>query len=253
MENLDQNCSQLVPGALLNAAPLPEVSTSAVAQVISHEAPLCLRPCALTGAQLRCKQAVDLVLGFLLLLVALPFMAVIWVAIRVDSKGPGMIVQNRIGYKGRAFKFYKFRTMYWGCTDSAHRAYIKDWMDNRPADKGTVFKLVNDQRVTRVGAILCRYSLDELPQLFNVLKLDMSLVGPRPALPYEVENYEPWHGKRFQAPPGLTGLWQVSGRNRLSFEDMVRLDIEYLRHWSIGLDFKLLFKTIPTVLLGTGH
>src|SRR5437879_8703445 len=141
MENLDQNCSQLVPGALLNAAPLPEVSTSAVAQVISHEAPLCLRPCALTGAQLRCKQAVDLVLGFLLLLVALPFMAVIWVAIRVDSKGPGMIVQNRIGYKGRAFKFYKFRTMYWGCTDSAHRAYIKDWMDNRPADQGTVFEM----------------------------------------------------------------------------------------------------------------
>ena len=104
-----------------------------------------------------------------------------------------------------------------------------------------------------MGAILRRYSLDELPQLFNVLKLDMSLVGPRPALPYEVENYAPWHEERLQAPPGLTGLWQVSGRNRLSFEDMVRLDIAYLRRWSIGLDFKLLAKTIPTVLLGTGH
>ena len=253
MENLDQNRSELVPGALWSTAPLPELPISALTQVVQGEALVCPRLCALTGAKLRCKQAIDLVLGFLLLLIALPFMAVIWLAIRLDSKGPAIIVQNRIGYQGRPFRFYKFRTMYWGCGDGAHRAYIKDWMDNRPAEGGGVYKLVNDPRVTRIGAILRRYSLDELPQLFNVLKLDMSLVGPRPALPYEVENYTPWHEKRLDAPPGITGLWQVSGRNRLSFENMVRLDIQYLRRWSIGLDFKLLAKTIPTVLLGTGH
>jgi len=253
MENLDQNRSEFTPGLQLNTAPFQEISLTAATRVIDKQVAVRPRPCALTGAKLRSKQAIDFLLGFLLVLVALPLMAVIWLAIRWDSKGPAIIVQNRIGYKGRPFKFFKFRTMYWGASDGMHRAYIKDWMDNRPAENGSVFKLVNDPRVTRMGAILRRYSLDELPQLFNVLKLDMSLVGPRPALPYEVENYAPWHEERLQAPPGLTGLWQVSGRNRLSFEDMVRLDIAYLRRWSIGLDFKLLAKTIPTVLLGTGH
>ena len=253
MENLEQNHSEFLAGAPWNIASLPEVSISEVTQGFDDEASVSLGTYTFTGLGLRCKQAIDLVLSFLLLLLALPLMTVIWLAIRLDSKGPAIIVQNRIGYKRRPFKFYKFRTMYWGCSDGRHRAYIKDWMENRPAENGSVYKLVNDPRVTRVGAILRRYSLDELPQLFNVLKLDMSLVGPRPALPYEVENYEPWHEQRFEAPPGLTGLWQVSGRNRLSFEDMVRLDIQYLRSWSISLDLRLLAKTIPTVLLGTGH
>jgi lipopolysaccharide/colanic/teichoic acid biosynthesis glycosyltransferase len=208
---------------------------------------------AITGLSLRCKQGIDFVLSCVLLLIALPIMVVIWIAIRCDSKGPGIIVQDRIGYQGRPFRFYKFRTMYSDCGDHAHRSYVKDWMHNRPAKNTAVFKIVADQRVTRVGAILRRYSLDELPQLFNVLKFEMSLVGPRPALPYEVDNYAAWHKERFGAPPGLTGLWQVSGRNLLSFEDMVRLDIEYLQIWSIGLDFKLLAKTISVVLRGTGH
>lgn len=208
---------------------------------------------AITGLSLRCKQGIDFVLSCVLLLIALPIMVVIWIAIRCDSKGPGIIVQDRIGYRGRPFKFYKFRTMYSDCDDRAHRIYVKDWMRNRPAKNTAVFKIVGDQRVTRIGTILRRYSLDELPQLFNVLKFDMSLVGPRPALPYEVDNYAPWHRERFEAPPGLTGLWQVSGRNLLSFEDMVRLDIEYLRRWSLCLDLKLLIKTIPAVIHATGH
>jgi lipopolysaccharide/colanic/teichoic acid biosynthesis glycosyltransferase len=248
----NQKSSELGSGAQLSTTALPGLPASKTTQVMGDMLVVNLRPCVLTGLNLRCKQAVDFILGLLLLLAVLPLMAVIWVAIRLDSKGPSIIVQDRIGYKGQPFKFYKFRTMYWGCDDSKHRAYVKDWMDNRPAESA-VFKLVNDPRVTRIGAILRRYSLDELPQLFNVLKFDMSLVGPRPALPYEVENYAEWHEERFEAPPGLTGLWQVSGRNRLSFEDMVRLDIAYLRNWSIRLDFKLLARTIPTVLLGTGH
>jgi lipopolysaccharide/colanic/teichoic acid biosynthesis glycosyltransferase len=253
MENLDQNRFEFTPGAQLSTTPFEEISFSRRTQAIADDASVGGRSSPLTGANLRLKQALDLFVGFALLVVALPWMALIWLAIRLDSTGPAIIVQNRIGYKGQPFKFYKFRTMYWGSSDGTHRAYIKDWMDNRPAENGGVFKLVNDPRVTRIGAILRRYSLDELPQLLNVLKLDMSLVGPRPALPYEVENYAPWHEERFEAPPGLTGLWQVSGRNHLSFDDMVRLDVEYLRSWSIGLDVKLLAKTIPTVLLGTGH
>jgi lipopolysaccharide/colanic/teichoic acid biosynthesis glycosyltransferase len=116
-----------------------------------------------------------------------------------------------------------------------------------------VFKIVRDKRITRIGAILRRYSIDEWPQIFNVVKLEMSLVGPRPALPYEVESYREWHKQRFDAPPGMTGLWQVSGRNQLSFDEMAQLDIEYLRRWSLPLELKILAKTIPTVLAGSGH
>jgi lipopolysaccharide/colanic/teichoic acid biosynthesis glycosyltransferase len=231
----------------------PQLGIAGPARVISDLVLTSSAPRAITGLSLRCKQGIDFVLGCVLLLIATPFMVVIWIAIRCDSKGPGIFVQDRIGYKGQPFKFYKFRTMYPDCGDHVHRSYVKEWMNNRPAKNTAVFKIVADQRVTRVGAILRRYSLDELPQLFNVLKFDMSLVGPRPALPYEVDNYAAWHKVRFEAPPGLTGLWQVSGRNLLSFKDMVRLDIEYLQRWSIGLDFKLLAKTIPMVLRGTGH
>ena len=143
--------------------------------------------------------------------------------------------------------------MYSDSDDRVHRTYVKEWMRNRPAKDTAVFKIAGDKRVTRVGAILRRYSLDELPQLFNVIKFDMSLVGPRPALPYEVEDYAAWHKERFEAPPGLTGLWQVSGRNLLSFKGMIGLDLQYVRNWSIGLDFGILAKTIPAVLRGTGH
>jgi lipopolysaccharide/colanic/teichoic acid biosynthesis glycosyltransferase len=115
-----------------------------------------------------------------------------------------------------------------------------------------LFKIVNDKRVTRVGAILRRYSLDELPQIFNVLKLEMSLVGPRPSLAYELESYQDWHKERLEAVPGLTGLWQTSGRSRLSFNDMVRLDLEYLRNWTPLQDLRLLVKTIPVIFRGTG-
>jgi exopolysaccharide biosynthesis polyprenyl glycosylphosphotransferase len=207
----------------------------------------------IAGLNLRCKQTIDFFVGCIVLVLVAPMMAVIWAAIRVDSDGPAIIVQQRIGYRGRLFNFYKFRTMHSNSADDIHRAYIKKWIDNRPATRDSVFKLVKDPRITRVGRVLRRYSLDELPQIFNVLKLDMSLVGPRPALPYEVEHYAEWHKERFEGPPGMTGLWQVGGRNRVGFDDMVRLDLEYLRNWSVSLDLKLLARTIPVVLHGTGH
>ena len=165
-------------------------------------------------------------------------------------------MQRRIGQKGRIFDCYKFRTMYIGQHDSVHRDYAAKWISNLAyahAENKETFKIVDDPRVTRVGRMLRRYSLDELPQLLNVLKGDMSLVGPRPALAYELEMYKDWHKERLQGIPGLTGLWQVAGRNQLSFDEMVKLDLEYLRNWSASQDLRLILKTVPSVLTGTGH
>jgi lipopolysaccharide/colanic/teichoic acid biosynthesis glycosyltransferase len=139
-----------------------------------------------------------------------------------------------------------------------HRDYVKTWIQKNGAANGhghghTVFKLENDPRVTPLGKWLRRFSIDELPQLINVLRGEMSLIGPRPALPYELELYQNWHKRRFDAPPGVTGLWQVAGRNQMGFDDMVRLDIEYLEGWSLMRDLQILVRTLPVVLQGKGH
>jgi len=212
---------------------------------------------AFHGVNLRIKQLIDIVLSLILLIAWAPIMLVVWIMIRLDSKGPALIKQPRIGYKGKVFNIYKFRTMYHNCDDGAHRKYIKQCIQGARYGEGTklhtnLYKIANDKRVTRVGAFLRRYSLDEIPQIFNVLKLEMSLVGPRPSLAYELESYQEWHKERLEGIPGVTGLWQVSGRSLLSFNDMVRLDLEYLRNWSPMQDFRLLVKTIPAIFRGTG-
>jgi lipopolysaccharide/colanic/teichoic acid biosynthesis glycosyltransferase len=211
---------------------------------------------SLGGSSLLIKRAADVTIATAILVCISPVMIVIWLLVRLTSKGPAMYVQERIGFRGKPFNFYKFRTMYVESDDSKHREYVKKWMKNQAFKKGSegvTFKIVNDSRVTPVGRILRRYSLDELPQFFNVLKLDMSMVGPRPALAYEIENYADWHKQRLQGIPGITGPWQVSGRNQLSFDEMVRLDIDYLRTWSLLQDLKLIAKTIPAVLSGNGN
>ena len=142
-----------------------------------------------------------------------------------------------------------------GQDQSAHQEYAKQWIANQPYAAGpeqNIYKILGDKRLTPIGAFLRKYSLDELPQIVNVLKGDMSLVGPRPALGYEVEMYQEWHKERLQGLPGLTGEWQVGGRYNLSFEEMVKLDLEYLRNWTPSRDFKVLLKTVPVVLQGTG-
>lgn len=156
---------------------------------------------------------------------------------------------------GRIFLFIKFRTMRAGADDSVHRDYQRKYIAGQPdTNRGDevrpVYKLHDDPRVTRVGHVLRRLSLDELPQLLNVLRGDMSVVGPRPPIPYEVEAYELWHRKRLDMKPGLTGLWQVSGRNRLSFDEMVRLDLFYIENWSLLLDLKIILRTLPVMLRG---
>jgi lipopolysaccharide/colanic/teichoic acid biosynthesis glycosyltransferase len=143
-------------------------------------------------------------------------------------------------------------------SDAAHRKYTSRWIaDGRPFANGNgqpaLYKMIKDPRITRLGAVLRRFSIDELPQLINVLRGDMSLIGPRPAIPYEVELYQDWHRHRLDAPPGLTGLWQVNGRNRLSFDEMVRLDIDYIDHWSLARDLEILARTPGVVLKGDGQ
>lgn len=203
------------------------------------------------------KRAIDFTGAFMGLLVLSPIMLLIAAAIKLTSPGPVFFAQDRVGRNGKVFKFIKFRSMYVNADDVAHREYVTKLIkgqiakEKHASDKA-LFKLQNDARITRVGQFLRKYSLDELPQLVNVLKGEMSLVGPRPAIPYEVKNYSAWHMQRFNVLPGITGLWQVNGRSRTTFSEMVRYDIKYIRNWSLWLDLKILLRTIPAVLSSDG-
>ena len=198
------------------------------------------------------KRFIDVVGASAMLLVGLPLIAL---AIRLDSAGPVLHRQTRCGYRGRTFTCLKFRTMRNGSDEEPHRRYVRGLVtgesDARNGDG--VYKLVSDQRVTRFGALLRQTSLDELPQLWNVLAGDMTLVGPRPPLPYEVELYDERQHRRLTVKPGLTGLWQVSGRNQLSYRDMVELDLKYISTWSHALDARILLRTLPVVLFNSGR
>ncbi len=192
------------------------------------------------------KRAVVLTLVGLGLLALAPALALIAIAIKLDSPGPVLYRQQRIGKHGTPFSMLKFRSM---CQDAERR---QQQLRAHNEATGPLFKMRRDPRVTRVGGLLRRWSLDELPQLVNVLQGEMSLVGPRPPIPSEVEQYEEWQLGRLRAVPGLTGLWQVSGRSEVPFHDMVRLDLHYIRNWSLGLDFEILLRTIPAVLTNRG-
>ncbi|HUP02836.1 MAG TPA: sugar transferase [Bryobacteraceae bacterium] len=204
------------------------------------------------------KRSMDIVGSLLALAIDLPLFVVIALAIKLTSRGPVFFRQERVGRNGRKFGFLKFRSMYVNCDDAAHREYIKKFMagqDGCGQGNGpkAAYKLVDDPRVTRVGRFLRKSSLDELPQFLNVLKGDMSLVGPRPPLPYEVEQYRVWHRARIlAAKPGITGLWQVKGRSRVKFDDMVRMDLQYASTWSVWLDIQILLQTPAAVIMATG-
>jgi exopolysaccharide biosynthesis polyprenyl glycosylphosphotransferase len=204
------------------------------------------------------KRWMDIVGSLLALLFDLPLFIVIALAIKLTSRGPVLFRQDRVGQYGRKFSFLKFRSMYVNCDDAIHREYIRDFLAdangcNHAGSAPAPYKLVNDPRITRVGRFLRKTSLDELPQFLNVLKGDMSLVGPRPPLPYEVEGYRVWHKARLVAmKPGITGLWQIHGRSRVKFDDMVRMDLQYAASWSLWLDIQILLQTPQAVLLGIG-
>jgi len=205
------------------------------------------------------KRAMDIAGSLLLLLILSPVFLVIAAAIKLTSRGPVLFRQQRIGEHGVAFTFLKFRSMYVNNDASQHREYVRKLIAGRAAKQPAngagegIFKLTNDRRITPLGKFLRRTSLDELPQFLNVLRGEMSLVGPRPPVPYEVEAYATWHRRRLlEAKPGITGLWQVHGRSRVGFDDMVRLDLRYARHCSPWLDLKILIQTPKAVIAGSG-
>jgi len=205
------------------------------------------------------KRGMDIVGSAIAMLLAAPVFVAIAVAIRTTSRGPVFFRQRRIGQHGKPFVFLKFRSMYVGNDAGIHKEYVKQLIagkaERHPSNGNGegVFKLTRDPRITRVGSFLRRTSLDELPQFINVLRGEMSLVGPRPPVPYEVEAYDLWHRRRLlEAKPGITGLWQVSGRSRVTFDDMVRLDLQYARSWTPWMDIKIILRTPGAMVLGDG-
>ena len=204
------------------------------------------------------KRSMDIMGSLLALMIDLPLFVVIAIAIKLTSRGPVFFGQERVGQYGRKFRFLKFRSMYVNNDDAVHREYIRKFMadeDGCGQESGAkpLYKLVDDPRITRIGRFLRKSSLDEIPQFINVLKGDMSLVGPRPPLPYEVEQYRVWHRARIlAAKPGITGLWQVKGRSRVKFDDMVRMDLQYAKSWSLWLDIKILLQTPAAVFTASG-
>jgi lipopolysaccharide/colanic/teichoic acid biosynthesis glycosyltransferase len=203
------------------------------------------------------KRFIDIAGSCFLLMLLLPLLFLIALSIRLTSSGPIVFRQRRLGQFGEEFTFLKFRSMYTNADNAIHKAYVKRFISNQTDSEDglsdqKVYKLKKDPRITPVGAVLRRTSLDELPQLFNVLTGRMSLVGPRPPLPYEFESYEVWHRLRLMAKPGITGFWQVEGRSRVKFDDMVRMDLEYSTTWSLWLDIKILLRTPHAVLNGNG-
>ncbi|MFQ6105313.1 MAG: sugar transferase [Candidatus Glassbacteria bacterium] len=201
------------------------------------------------------KRFVDIAGASIGIILTLPLMLIIAIAIKLTSKGPVIFRQKRMGHLGRKFTFLKFRTMRIDGDDSIHKEYVRKLIRgekdgiNMGKEGEPLYKLSKDYRVTRLGHILRITSLDELPQFFNVLAGSMSLVGPRPPITYEVESYKNWHWRRMiEAKPGITGIWQVSGRSRTTYDDMVRLDLNYARNQSILLDLKIIAKTFSAVL-----
>ncbi|HSB11153.1 MAG TPA: sugar transferase [Blastocatellia bacterium] len=209
----------------------------------------------LRGSQRLVKRSMDMLASIGILLVTWPFWLALAILIKRESRGPVFLKQERVGMDGKVFLMIKFRSMEDGVDDQAHRELMERTINGEDANQGSherpiYGKVKDDPRLTRIGSWMRRYSIDELPQVLNVLRGQMSIVGPRPPIPYEVRHYKDWHRARFRVRPGITGLWQVSGRNRLHFEEMVRLDIFYIENWSPWLDVKIMLKTVPVMLRG---
>lgn len=205
------------------------------------------------------KRSFDILISLIVILLTSPIWLIVAILIKLDSRGAVFFRQERVGMDGRIFLCYKFRTMKADADESLHKEVYRKNIAGLVAEANVgdseepVFgKVKNDPRVTRIGRYLRRFSIDELPQFLNVLKGEMSIVGPRPPIPYEVEAYEHWHRRRLDVKPGITGLWQVSGRNRLPFEEMVKIDLYYIENWSLWLDLKIILLTIPAILRGDG-
>lgn len=214
--------------------------------------------CSANRVSLFIKRAIDIMGSLAGIMLFLPFFILIPVGIKLTSAGPVFFRQKRVGQFGRNFTFLKFRSMYVNSSQDVHKEYIKKYISEQSCygkkdDGNRVYKIQDDKRITPLGGVLRKTSLDEIPQFFNVLMGEMSLVGPRPPIPYEVENYDVWHRRRLlEVKPGITGLWQVTGRSSTTFDEMVRLDLQYSREWSIWLDLMIILKTPLALIHGKG-
>jgi lipopolysaccharide/colanic/teichoic acid biosynthesis glycosyltransferase len=220
---------------------------------VADAAPV-VAPRADRAQDIACR-ALDIIVSALVLILLSPFLLAIAIAVKLDSPGPVLFRQRRVGRSLSPFTVHKFRTMRQNVSHEVHRAFVVDLISGKQPEavEGKPrFKMSVDDRVTRVGSLLRRSSLDELPQLWNVLRGEMSLVGPRPPIPYEVEHYPAHWFARFAVKPGVTGLWQVSGRSELTLEEMIQLDVDYAEHRSVWLNVKILLRTIPAVLTRRG-
>jgi exopolysaccharide biosynthesis polyprenyl glycosylphosphotransferase len=222
------------------------LSTRLAVQPVGNIVTLSLKPAQLTGFQAVSKRMLDVGLAAFAVVVTLPITSLIALAVKATSRGPVFYRQERVGQHGKAFSMLKFRTMVDGAEE------MLEELRERNEATGPLFKLRGDPRITPAGRFLRRFSLDELPQFLNVLRGDMSVVGPRPPIPSEVALYEDWHHGRLEVRPGITGLWQVRGRSQLPFDDYVRLDMYYIENWSLAFDLFILKKKIPAVLRGKG-
>ncbi len=241
---LDQHTPTLSRNGVVSHAPLGEPAGLPTAGL----------PAVGRLTDLSCR-ALDIVGASILLVVLAPLLALIALLVRLDSRGPVLFRQRRVGRDTVPFTVNKFRTMHDGASHDRHREFVLGLIngeDGEPQTSGARFKLSEDERVTRCGRALRHSSLDELPQLWNVLRGEMSLVGPRPPIPYEVEHYPPHWFARFAVKPGVTGLWQVNGRSEVTLEEMVRLDVEYTHRRSLWFNLSILARTVPAVLSGRG-
>jgi exopolysaccharide biosynthesis polyprenyl glycosylphosphotransferase len=201
------------------------------------------------------KRILDIILASLVLVLLSPLFLVVSIGIKLSSKGPVIFKQRRFGKNGRPFDFYKFRSMHVGSSDSRHKDYVQDFIKKNgqcECDDIKVFKITDDPRIFKFGKFIRKTSIDEFPQFFNVIKGDMSLIGPRPCLGYEWECYEDWHKKRLNILPGCTGLWQALGRSSVTFEEMVILDLYYISNMTLWMDLKIVLQTFPVIFLGKG-
>ena len=204
-----------------------------------------------TGVRLAAKRLLDVTVAVVVLVVTSPLLLAVAAAVRLDSRGPALYRGERVGLGAGTFTMYKFRSMVADADPEVHKALVRQRSRLAQGDpEGGLHKVADDPRVTRVGRVLRRTSIDELPQLFNVLRGDMSLVGPRPDVPYALDQYRPEHWRRFSVLPGMTGLWQVSGRSQLSAMQMLDLDVRYADEWTLWLDLVLLLKTASVVVTG---
>ncbi len=247
LKNIIYSCSEVGVNVQIQSDFFSLIASKSHLNYFGEEPVLSISSTSTDYFALTVKKMIDIIFSFLFIIIFFPFLLIIAILIKIDSKGPVFYKSKRVGLRGRIFTMYKFRTM------RSDAEKLKKELENLNEVDGPVFKIKNDPRVTKIGKFLRKTSIDEFPQFFNVIKGDMSIVGPRPPIKEEVEQYERWQLRRLSMKPGITCIWQVSGRNDISFEEWMRMDLQYIDNWSLRLDLMLIIRTINVIFKRTGY